>query len=181
MRLIACPREKEISTELASGHWPHAVAQDLLSHSHTCSRCRELLLVSQAFRQARQATIAAAPLPAHGMVWWRAQLRGRGEAVQKLERPLLTVQIFTLLLTLAAAGLLVASQIHRGVGWQPWALWQDSHPLAAAWQETESILAGCLDWFAHWPLALLLPSLTAVALFAAVAVFLALQRDPNRS
>ena len=181
MRLIACPREKEISAELASGHWPHAVAADLLAHSRACSRCGELLLVSQAFRQARQATAAQVPLPAPGMLWWRAQLRGRGEAVQKLERPFLGAQLFTLALTLAAAVLLVASQIRRGVGWQPWANWQDAHPLATAWQETARIAASCLDWFAHWPLALLLPSLTAVALFAAIAVFLALQTDPNRS
>jgi hypothetical protein len=173
MGLIPCPREKEISAALASGHWPRAVSVDLLAHYRACSRCGELLLVSQAFRQTRNATVSQASLPAPEMLWWRAQLRLRAEAVQKLERPLLGAQLFTLALTLAAAALLVASQIRRGVGLQPWANWQDAQPLAPAWQETARIAASCLDRFAHWPLALLVPSLSALALFVIVALVLA--------
>jgi hypothetical protein len=119
MTLRNCPRHPEIKSLLGRGHWPAAATPDLLSHAETCQSCAQLVLLTQAFRQDRaHAHVQAAPrLEAPGVLWWRAQLRRRNSAIERLQRPLIGAQIFAVTLSLMAAAAFLAWQSKQGLGW----------------------------------------------------------------
>lgn len=104
MNLHGCSHEAEVREALAMGRWPQAISEELRAHVGACRGCRELILLTTAFRQAHNASVAAAHLPSPGLVWWRAQLRRRDQAVERLTRPLLSAVVFALAL-MALAGL----------------------------------------------------------------------------
>jgi hypothetical protein len=103
-----CARETEVKALLHSGHWPHAVPADLLEHVNACRDCRSTVAVTLAFRQERSAAASGARLEAPGVLWWRAQLRRKREAVERMERPLIGAQVITIVLSLLAAVGMVA-------------------------------------------------------------------------
>lgn len=117
MTLRPCPREKELAALLDNGYWPHASPADLQQHVSACTSCRGLVAVTQAFRRERAAASAQPRLESPGVLWWRAQLRRRNAAIQRLSRPLLGAQIFAIVLTLVAAGAFLATQLRQGATW----------------------------------------------------------------
>ena len=120
MRLGACAREKELGELLTCGHWPKAASDELRAHVTGCRMCRDLILVTQAFRADRASVSSAPRLESPGVLWWRAQLRRRNAAMARISKPILGAQIFAFAVTLAAAILYVASQARRGFGWMAW-------------------------------------------------------------
>lgn len=120
MNFLSCPRESELAEQLACGHWPHASSADLLAHIDACPKCRDLLRVSNAMRDARNATASLARLQPPGVLWWRAELRRRRAALESLERPILAGQIFAAVLTLAAAAVFLATRATLAFGWLRW-------------------------------------------------------------
>jgi hypothetical protein len=76
--------------------------------------------VKQAFRADRLAAVGGARLESPGVLWWRAQLRRRNAAIERINRPILGAQIFAVLVSLAAAIIYMASQARRGFGWLAW-------------------------------------------------------------
>jgi hypothetical protein len=118
MTLRACPREKELSAQLRSGHWPGAVPSTLRDHVAACSSCRSLVAVTQAFRADRAVASAQARLDSPGALFWRAQLRRRNAALERISRPVLGAQIFAVVLTLIAAGVFLAIQARDA--WLSW-------------------------------------------------------------
>jgi hypothetical protein len=119
--LKACPREKEVNDLLASGRWPHFSGEELRNHVRGCSACSDLVNVAAAFHGARSETAAAMPqLGSPGALWWRAQLRRRNAAMERLNRPLLGAQIFALVITLLAAIGFFSFEAHHGIGWLDW-------------------------------------------------------------
>lgn len=117
MTLRTCPREKELAGLLHNGYWPHACPVELQQHVAACNACRGLVAVTQAFRRERAAASAQPHLESPGVLWWRAQLRRRNTAIERLSRPLLGAQIFAVVLTLVAAGAFLATQIRQGAAW----------------------------------------------------------------
>jgi hypothetical protein len=103
MRLEGCKRESEMKQALESGQWPLGCSGELCAHVATCRSCKEQVLLSTSFRQVRSQSMAAAPLGSPGLLWWRAQLRRRNQAVERVTRPLLGAQIFSLAVMLLAA------------------------------------------------------------------------------
>jgi len=103
MTLRPCPQEQEIRKLLQLGHWPQSSTPELRAHADTCRACMDLVLLTQAFRGARTVSARAAQLPPPGLLWWRAQLRRRNAAVDKIQRPLLGAQIFALAITICIA------------------------------------------------------------------------------
>src|ERR1035438_4613488 len=87
MMLRRCPREKEVKELVERGHWPQACAPELRAHVNDCRSCGELVLVTSAFQKARIEAAGAAKLGSPGVLWWRAQLRRRNEAVERIGRP----------------------------------------------------------------------------------------------
>ena len=120
MRFGGCPREPELSEALNRGHWPQACSDELRVHVAGCRSCRELAAVRQAFGRERMMAAGEARLESPGALWWRAQLRRRNAAIERIGRPLLGAQIFAWAVCLAAAVVCVLWQARRGfdgLGW----------------------------------------------------------------
>jgi hypothetical protein len=120
MRLGTCKREKEVSELLARGHWPDACSGELRAHVAACRSCQDLILVKQAFRADRLVAAGSARLESPGALWWRAQLRRRNAAIERISRPVLGAQIFAVAVSLMAAIIYMASLAKRGLGWLEW-------------------------------------------------------------
>jgi len=120
MRLGACPREREVNEMLGLGQWPEACGEELRAHVGGCRTCRELVVVRRAFGRERMEAAAEARLDSPGTLWWRAQLRRRNAAIERIGRPLLGAQIFALLVCLTAAVVYVLWLTRRGFDWLAW-------------------------------------------------------------
>ena len=117
MTLGPCSREKELAALLAHGQWPHAAPAELRAHATTCRSCAELALVTSAFRTARTTAAAAAPHVSPGILWWRAQLRRRNAAIERVSRPILGAQIFAFAVCIAVAIGFTVSHAAQGLDW----------------------------------------------------------------
>ena len=104
MTLVSCPCEKEIRELVERGQWPQASPPELRAHAAACRTCADLLLVASAFQRAHATTIAAATPAAPGAIWWRAQLRARQHAFERIQRPLIGAQVFALVALLLRGG-----------------------------------------------------------------------------
>ena len=91
--MIPCARSEEIQKTLTAGRWPLAATAELREHVSGCRSCAELVRVSVAFQQERAAMVAAKRLDSPSLLWWRAQLRRRQAAMEKVSRPMLSAQI----------------------------------------------------------------------------------------
>jgi hypothetical protein len=171
MTLRLCSRQAEVLALVARGHWPHACPPELRAHLGDCRSCADLLLVTQAFLDARATTALQAQLPAPGAIWWRAQLRRRNAAVERVGKPILGAYIFALSITLLVAAALVVSQARQGFRWLDW-LGQSQ--IAAVHAQSFNPSA----WLSSgWSLMVLIPVLATVAVLGAVVVYVAAERQ----
>ena len=170
MMLSPCKRELEVAELLAQGGWPNACAPELRAHVSTCRRCDELILVTLAFKKDRLEAIGVPTVASPGALWWRAQLRRRKAAVERVSKPILGAQIFALAVILLAAGGLVISQARQGLNWLSWF---STGPTAAL--HVDSPWPGTL-LNPGWSLSLLIPILASVALLSAVALYFGIER-----
>jgi len=95
-------------------------------------------------------------------LWWRAQLRRRRSAGERIERPLMSAQIFALAVSLAAALGFAGFEARHGVAWLDWL---EGIPQAATMQIAD---ASSLGWM--W---VLLAAGATLTLVAGVVVYLA--------
>ena len=172
MKLRACSREKEVSALVLRGQWPEACAAELREHVAGCRACGDLVLVMQAFQSARgTAADAAAPGPA-GVLWWRAQLRRRNEAVEKISKPIVGAQVFALSVTVAIAAIFAISQARQWLRLLEWfrQVGQSrTFHLADLWSSAVAM--------PQWALPLLVCGVAAVALFGGAVVYFDRQRQ----
>lgn len=163
-----CSREKEVTELLRQGGWPDACAPELRVHVSECRSCGELVLVTQAFQGARANTAPTAKFTSPGALWWRAQLRRRNAAVERVGKPILGAQIFALGVNLLLVVGFLAYQARNGVNWL---LWLEQLPqsfticLESLWS------SGLFN--SGWSLMVLIPAIATVALLSGVAVYLA--------
>jgi hypothetical protein len=132
MRLRSCPREAEVKALVERGQWPQACAPELRTHVDNCRSCSELALVTAAFQRARNQALGRAQLGSPGLLWWRAQLRRRNAAVERISRPILTAQIFALAVNLVVAVAVAVWQARHGLAWLTW-LQQLPHSISTQW------------------------------------------------
>jgi len=132
MMLRCCPREAEVKALVERGQWPQACATELRKHVDSCRSCGELVLVTAAFQHARNHALGAARLGSPGLLWWRAQLRRRNAAVERISRPILSAQIFALAVNLVVAAAVAVWQARHGVAWLTW-LEQLPHNMSLQW------------------------------------------------
>lgn len=165
MRLRTCAREQEVAEAVRSGRWPLGCEPELRAHVEVCRQCRERVLLTSAFQQARAQSCGAQPLPDAGLLWWRAQLRRRNAAMQRMSRPLAGAHVFALLLNLTALAAIFLWQARHGVGWLAW--WHALQPDLSA-----------TDWLAwiHGASLLGMLVLGTLALLGGVAAWLAAER-----
>ena len=182
MMLRSCPREAEVKALLERGQWPQACAPDLRDHVSTCRSCSELALVTTAFQRARNQAIGAAKPGSPGLLWWRAQLRRRNVAVERISKPILSAQIFALAVNLVVAAAVTVWQARHGVAWLTW-LQELAHSINSQW--LGSLLLNDLlhiDLFSSGSNSLLGPlmlisALSALALVGCVVVYFASQKQ----
>jgi len=115
--MISCPCEKEVRDLVERGQWPQASPAELRNHAASCRVCADLVLVATAFQRARVSTVAAARPVSPGAIWWRAQLRSRQQAFERIQRPLLGAQVFAFVAVLLPIIGLIAFQAHNLVEW----------------------------------------------------------------
>lgn len=168
-----CAREKEIEGLLARGHWPQAAAQELRDHVRACRSCSEMVLLRTAFRGARAAAVSAARPVAPSAIWWRAQLRRRNAAVQRVSRPILGAQIFALAVNLVVLCVLVVWQATHGVHWLSWFATSSTQSGAGFWAGLQSLSPAALF---NPSLPVLLPFLAIAAVLGGALVYLAADR-----
>ncbi len=168
MRIRPCPREAELTLALKSGHWPEASDPSLRRHVENCSSCAHLVLVSSAFKEARTNVIQDAPLQPPGLLWWRAQLMRRDEALHTLEQPVSLVGKLALVSSVVVLLGCVALQ------WplcKQWLRWLGEIPRSESFH-----LAALLPSSTGWSQLLLITGLAALALIGGFAVYLASEK-----
>jgi hypothetical protein len=117
MTLVSCTCEKDIRELVESGKWPLASPPDLRAHAAACRTCADLVLVATAFQRARTTTLAAAKPVSAGAIWWRAQLRSRQQAFERIQRPLIGAQVFALVAILLPIIGFVAFEARNLLSW----------------------------------------------------------------
>jgi len=90
--VIECAREAEVMDAVAFGRWPEHMDEGLTTHAATCTVCGDLVEVVRALHDDRDAACREAPVPAAGMVWWRATIRARAEAARTATQPSTVLQ-----------------------------------------------------------------------------------------
>jgi hypothetical protein len=168
MNFRTCSRQPEVLDLLARGHWPHACPAELRSHLAECQSCANLLLVTQTFQRSRAAAAAQAQLPAPGAIWWRAQLRRRSAAVERVGKPIFGAYIFAMGIAVLVAAVAIISQARHWLDWMAQAQLADLH--LGFFNPFTALNPG-------WNLAVLIPIFAMLALLGAVAVYLAAERQ----
>jgi hypothetical protein len=171
MTLRPCPRQPEIQELLASGHWPHACPPELRSHLAGCRSCADLTLVTQAFQLSRASAAAQVQLPAPGAIWWRAQLRRRNAAVERVGKPIVGAYVFALSMTVLVAVIFAISQARHGFRWFG-GLGQSQNSVAHFQLFNPQIVSNSGS-----SLTVLVPILATLAVLGAVAVYLGAERQ----
>jgi len=171
MTLKSCTHEREVTALLQSGHWPLACGPELRAHVDACSRCSDLVLVTEAFQGGRVASEGRARLNSPGVVWWRAQLRQRNTALEQIARPIQGAQIFALIVSVVVAVGFVVSQARHGLGWLSW--WSGLRQTQAFHLET---LWSFGSMTSDWSLAVLIAGFGALVLLSGVVLYLAFER-----
>ena len=176
MSLRTCPRESEVKVLVERGQWPQACAPELRNHASSCKSCSELILVSVAFQRARNQSVGSARLSSPGLLWWRAQLRRRNVAVERISRPIMSAQIFALVLNVILAAVVAVWQARHGLAWLTW-LQQLPHSIDTQWISSflpSGLLNNGVDSLFS-PL-LLIAAASAVAVVGGVVVYFASEK-----
>ena len=167
MSPFTCAREREVTQLLHQGYWPDASPAELRAHVESCRVCSDLVVVSQAFEAAHRQTAPMPNLESAGALWWRAQLRRRNAAIEKVGQPILGAQIFALMISVVVAGAMIVWKGNTLKAWLeglPRALHFDALVPVALSQSTG--LAG-----------ILIPVFATVALVSGVVVYIATERQ----
>jgi hypothetical protein len=172
MTLRPCSREPEVAALLKSGHWPQSCEPELRQHVASCTTCRDTVMLKTAFQRASSRSRRAAPLGSPGLIWWRAQLRRRHAALERVSKPVTRAQLFALSIYIVAAVGFVGVQIRRSGGWL--ALLEHIKQSTTSHSEAAWFLASTAQ---NWNLMLLIPCMAAVALLGGVVLYLASDRS----
>jgi hypothetical protein len=172
MTLRPCSREKEVAELLERGGWPQACAPDLRAHVSGCRSCGDLVLVTETFQRARAGAAGAARLASPEAIWWRAQLRRRNAAVERVGKPILGAQIFALAINLFIVLGLLAWQARQGLGWLTWL---EQLPQAGTLHLERMWSSALLN--PGWSLTVLIPAAATLALLSGVVVYLASEKQ----
>jgi hypothetical protein len=162
MNIRTCIHEAEIKQLIQQGHWPDACEPELRAHVNVCTTCAETVQFAQIFQSARAESMLRAPLDSAGPLWWRAQLRRRNAALERIVQPIRTAQIFTAAICLLATIGFLVFQVRSGNSWL--ANLQQLWPFAST---------------TGWSLTLLISSVGLLAVVAVAALFLASETNEN--
>ena len=120
MTFRTCPYESELAQALKDGHWPEGCGPELRAHVSACGTCSDFVLVSQTFYCARSESERVALSGSPSLLWWRAQLRRRNAATERVGRPITIAQTFALLVNVFVGVVFISSQYRHGLHWASW-------------------------------------------------------------
>lgn len=166
MNLFCCSQEKELQAMLLQGRWPHTCDPDLHAHVENCRNCQEVVLVTQTLQRAKSNGERLARLESPGLLWWRAELRRRREAIQTVTEPLAVAERVGLL------GLLAAFCVVAWQGSQSADFLNLFQRLSRSGFSQLGDLWGVAAGAGVWMTVLGIASLGALAFFAGFAIFL---------
>jgi hypothetical protein len=109
MSRMECGREQDVLDAVRCGRY----SDELRAHTNECALCLDTMEVATVLREDLEGSLPDARVPSAGLVWWRAEIRSRQEAMRTVARPITWVQAFGGA-CLAGAGIAVLSR-----GW-PW-------------------------------------------------------------
>ena len=164
MTFRTCSYEVELTQALKDGHWPSGCGTELRAHVDGCGSCRDLVLVTQAFQGARRESEQLMPSGSASLLWWRAQVRRRTAATERVSRPITIAQTFALFVYVLVAVVFAASQYNHGLHWASW--WSELAPRAVHFLPD---ISGKVDLNSF----LLISGLGVVALLSGLVVYLA--------
>jgi len=159
MSPFGCAREKEVAGLVERGQWP-LCSQDLRDHVADCRVCAELVAVKQSLQRERTEAMAQPLLPSASALWWRAQLRKRNQALEKIGRPILGAEIFAVAMLVLVALCGLGWEWRRGVDWGAWI---GALRLGSLWPTGLVNLEGSL-WY-------VVPLLAALAVVSGLVVY----------
>ena len=167
MSPFTCAREREVTELLDRGYWPDACPAELRSHVGSCRLCADLVVVSQAFQAAHKQAMRVPQMDSAGALWWRAQLRRRNAAIEKVGRPIFGAQIFALTISVMVAAAML--------GWKGnWLkAWLEDLPRAL---HLDALVPAALSQ-SNGIASIVLPVLGTVALLSGVVVYLATEKQ----
>ncbi len=103
-----------------------------------------------------------------GVLWWRAQLRRRNAAVERINKPILGAQIFAFAITFVLAVGFVVFQATHGVRWLSWF----GEALSSQTSYLDALRS--LVWTgSDWSLVVVVAGAIAVTLMGGIVVYLA--------
>jgi hypothetical protein len=159
--MMGCSRTAEVQQLLRLGHWPEAAGAELAAHVRGCRRCGEMVLMTQAFGVAKASSMNEARMEPPALVWWRAQLRRKHEAVRRVEQPMRAQML--VVLAVVCLGLGLAFRLSGGANtWRAW--------ISAGAEAVVRSGVGSLG------LGLVVASVVALAMMAGLAVYLTVER-----
>ena len=92
MKPVECPYEAEVLSAVLQSRWSERGAVALREHAAVCGICSEVAAIAAAFEGSLDKIRSSAPVPDASLVWWRAQMRARREAVEAAGRPISVLQ-----------------------------------------------------------------------------------------
>ena len=120
MKHIECSREQDLIDAVESQRWPDRIDDDLRSHVAGCSVCADVVEVVRALHSDRHAAMENVQIPSASVVWWRAELQARQDAVETAARPITLVQGFAVASTVGVS-LALLGLVTPAVGeWFKW-------------------------------------------------------------
>jgi hypothetical protein len=167
----ACAHENEVAELLRRGQWPASCSPELHAHVSGCRSCGDLVLVTENFQRARAEATSTARINTPGALWWRAQLRRRNAAVERINKPILGAQIFALVINLFIVVAFLAYQARHGLGWLSWL-----EQLPEAYKLHIDQLGQFALLNPGWSLMVLIPAVATLALLGGVVVYLASEK-----
>jgi hypothetical protein len=172
MMLKVCAYEKEVTQLMLRGGWPAACPAELRTHVNACRSCADMVLVTASFQREREAAARAARISTPGALWWRAQLRRRNAAVERIAKPMMGAHLFALFVCAAVMIVSLTDQARQGVSWLT-----GMEELPHAFTSNLNHLWSSVFLDSGWSLTVLIPSIAILALLSGVAVFLAWERQ----
>lgn len=166
MSPFTCARERELSELLHKGHWPQACPDDLRAHVQSCRSCSDLVLITGSFQASRRQTADLPRLEPAGAIWWRAQLRRRNVAIEKVSRPILGAQIFALTMALVIITAIAFWQFGN------WSAWFADFPAALHLDALipSSVPENGILW-------IIVPVLATIALLSGIVVYITSEKQ----
>src|SRR5580700_1268045 len=104
MKPIECELESEVLAAVLQNRWPERVDASLREHVARCPICADVVVIASAIDDSREEMRAHALVPDSALVWWRAQMRARREAVHAAARPITAVQVIALACAMGLLG-----------------------------------------------------------------------------